>query len=90
MIMGVYKMHVQETNNTSRFYNYDCDDNFIKAKQLQTKNIKKLKNYKDLVIYFTRYVHSKSIKMLSLHYNELMAKIEEHEGKNIRWLMIIC
>ena len=39
------------------------------------------KNYKDLVIYFTRYVHSKSIKMLSLYYHKLMAKAKEHGGK---------
>ena len=40
------------------------------------------KSYNDLVIYFTRYVHSKSIKVLSLLYHELMGgKIEEHEGK---------
>ena len=32
------------------------------------------KDYKDLSIYFTRYVHSKSIKMLALHYHELMGK----------------
>ena len=39
------------------------------------------KNYKDLVIYFTRYVHIKSIKMLNPHYHELVGKIEEHKGK---------
>ena len=33
------------------------------------------------MIYFTRYVHSKSIKMISLQYHELMGKIEEYEGK---------
>ena len=31
--------------------------------------------YKDLVICFTRYVHSKSIKILNLHYHDW--KIEE-------------
>ena len=36
---------------------------------------------KDLVIYFTRYVHNKSIKILRLHYDELIGKIKEHEGK---------
>ena len=34
-----------------------------------------------MVIYFTRYIHSKSIKMLSLYYYELMGKIKEHGGK---------
>ena len=43
-------------------------------------------NYKDLTIYCTRYVHSKSIKMLSLYYDELMWKTEEHEGK--RYLIV--
>ena len=33
------------------------------------------------MIYFTIYFNSKSIKMLSLHYHELMRKIEEHERK---------
>ena len=33
------------------------------------------------MIYFTRYVHSKSIKVLNLHYHELIGKTEEHEGK---------
>ena len=39
------------------------------------------KNYKDLVIYFIRYVHSKSIKVLILHYYELIGKIEKPEAK---------
>ena len=39
------------------------------------------KNYKDLVIYFTRYIHSKSLKTLSMYYHGLMTKTEEHERK---------
>ena len=35
------------------------------------------------MIYFTRYVHSKSTKMLSLHYHELMGKTEERGDKNV-------
>ena len=35
------------------------------------------------MIYFTRCVNSQSIKMLSLHYHELLGKIEKHEGKKI-------
>ena len=35
------------------------------------------------MIYFTRYVNYKSIKMLSLYFHKLMETIEEHEGKNI-------
>ena len=49
---------------------------------LETKNsLIDEKNYKDLVIYHTRDVHWKSIKMLSMHYHELLGKIEEHKGK---------
>ena len=33
------------------------------------------------MIYSTRYVHSKSIKMLNLYYHELMGKDKEHERK---------
>ena len=32
-------------------------------------------------IYFNRNVDSKSIKMLSQHYQELMGKVEDNEGK---------
>ena len=35
------------------------------------------------MLYFSRCVHSKSIKMLSLYYRELMGKIEEYEGKKV-------
>ena len=66
-------MHIKRINNTkNRVYDYYFD-NLIKAKKLETKKILiDEKNLKDLVIYFTRYVHSKSIKMLSLHYLELL------------------
>ena len=61
----------------------------MKAKRLETKNILiNQKNYKDLVICFIRYVHSKSIKMLSLDYHELMGMIEEYKEKNIWWTLI--
>ena len=39
------------------------------------------KNFKDLVIYFTRYVNCRLIKIMSLQFQELMVKIEEHKGK---------
>ena len=38
------------------------------------------------MIYFTAYVHSKSIEMLSLYYQELMGVNKEHEGK--KYLMV--
>ena len=39
------------------------------------------KNYKDWAIYFTRYFHSKLIKMLSPRYHELIGIMKENEGK---------
>ena len=46
-----------------------------KLKKLETKSIfMDEKRYKYLTIYFTRYVHKKSIKVLSLHYHELKRK----------------
>ena len=41
------------------------------------------KNYKDLRIYFASYVRKKLIKMLRLHYHELMKKTEIQEGKKM-------
>ena len=38
------------------------------------------------MIYFTRYVHRKLIKMHRLHYHKLMGNIKEYEGK--KYLMI--
>ena len=68
-------MHIGKINIKRRVYNYYLDI-LIKRKILEIKNI--LINEK---ICFTRYVYSKSIKRLSLHYYELMGKTEEHEGK---------
>ena len=39
--------------------------------------MKKTKKFKDLVIFFARYVNRKSIKMLSLYFYKLMGKIED-------------
>ena len=41
------------------------------------------KKYKNLDIYFSRFVRSKSIKILSLYYYILMGKVKEHQGKNV-------
>ena len=41
------------------------------------------KSCKDLMIYFTRYVHNNLLKILSLHYYDLIGKIEEHEREKI-------
>ena len=64
----IQQIHIQEINIKNRLYNYHFD-NLVKAKKLETRSILiDEKNYKDLTINSTRYVHSKSIKMLSLHY----------------------
>ena len=38
------------------------------------------------MIYFTIHVHRKSIKVLRMHYHELMRKIAEYKGK--KYLMV--
>ena len=38
------------------------------------------------MICFTRYVKKRLIKMLSIHYHELIGKIKKHEGK--KYLMV--
>ena len=66
-------------NIKNRAYNY-CFENLVKAKHLESKSILiDKKNYKGLTIYFTRYIHSISIKMLSLHDHESMRKMKESE-----------
>ena len=67
-------MYIQGIIIKNRVYKYFFD-NLVKPKTIETENIlTDKKNYKDFAISFTRYVHSKSIKMLSLHYHELMEK----------------
>ena len=44
------------------------------------------KDYKGWVIYFTRYIHRISMKMLVLHYPESIRKIKEHRGR--KYLMV--
>ena len=76
--LGIYKMNIKESNIKSIVYSYYFD-NLIRANKIETENILiDVKNYKDLVAYFTRYVHQKLIKMLSLYYHDLIGKIEEH------------
>ena len=56
-------MHIQGNNKKNRVYNYYLD-NLVKAKKIDTKNILiGKKSYKDLVIYFTKYLRNKSINM---------------------------
>ena len=86
MIVSIYKVHTKEIDIKYRVYNYYFH-HLIKANKLHTKNILvDEKHYKDLVVYFTRHFHSKLIKMLSLHYYELIGKIEEYAGK--KYLMV--
>ena len=62
-------------NIKSRVYNHYFE-NLVKEKHLEIKStLIDQKNYKGLTIHFTRYVPSKSIKILSLHYHELMGKV---------------
>ena len=76
-------------NIKNRICNYS--NSLIESEKLETKNILiNEKIYKDLVIYFTSCVNKKSMKMLNLHYHELLGKIEKQEEKNIWWLMIVC
>ena len=78
----MYKMDIKDINIKNRVYSYYFD-NLIKAKKSETKKILiDEKNYKDLVIYFTRYDRGRSVRTLSilswsksLYYHELMAKI---------------
>ena len=52
-------MHI---NIKNRFHNHS--DDLIRPEQTETKNIFiDEKNFKDFVIYFTRYVNCKSIKI---------------------------
>ena len=54
----------------------------MKPQQIKANNaLIHEENIKNLVIYFTKYVNCKSIKMLSLHFYKLMGKTEEHEEK---------
>ena len=39
-----------------------------------------------MAIYFTRYIHNESIKVLRLLYDEIIGKIEKYEGK--KYLMV--
>ena len=76
MIMDLYKMHFKEIDIKNRVYKY-CFDYLIRAKTSETKNIFiDEKNYKDIVICFTRYNRGKSMRMLSLHCHESVGKIE--------------
>ena len=59
-------VYVKEINVKNRVYNYYFH-HLVEAKKLETKNILiDEKNYKDLLIYFMRYIHSKSIKILGM------------------------
>ena len=65
-------MYIQEINIKYQIYNYYFD-NLVKVKNLATKNIAiDEKNFNGLTIYFHRYVHCKSIKILTLYFHGLM------------------
>ena len=63
MMVCIYKMCINEIDVKNKVYYYYFY-NFIKAKNIETKNILISKeNYKDLKIYFTRHVYKKLKKM---------------------------
>ena len=67
-------MHIKEFNIKNRVYDYF--DNLIKPKKIETNNILiDKKNYRDLVIYFTRCDGGKIIRILSMYYNKLSRTI---------------
>ena len=67
-------MNVKEINTKNKVYNYYFDKS-IKAKKIEIKNILiDEKFYKDLVIYYTRCDGGKSLRILNLHYHELIGK----------------
>ena len=54
-------MHAKEINIKNRVYNFILTI-WSKPKKIETKNVLiDKKNYKDLVIYFTAYIHIKSL-----------------------------
>ena len=62
-IVDIYKMHANKIQIKNWVFNFYFD-NLVKEKKFENKNILMAeKHCKDLVIYFTRYVYSKSIKM---------------------------
>ena len=66
-------MHFKEIDIKNRVYNHN--DILVTVIKLEAKNILiDEKNYEDLTIYFARYDHGKSIRMLSLYYHELIGK----------------
>ena len=72
-IVGIYKNACQLQESSPWQFN--------QPEKIVTKNVLIYeKNFKGLVICFTRYYNCKSIKMLSLYFYKLMGKIEEHEG----------
>ena len=72
-------MHI---NIKNRAHNHSED--LMKPNKIETKNILiDEKKFKDLIIYFTRYINLRSMKMLSRYFCKLIGKIKEHEGKNI-------
>ena len=62
MIVNIYKMQFKEINIKNRLYKYYFDYLIKAKKKIETKNILiNEKNYKDLIIYSTRYDCRKSI-----------------------------
>ena len=72
-------MHINIKNRA-----HSHSEDLMKPNKVETKNILiDEKKFKDLIIYFTRYINLRSMKMLSRYFCKLIGKIKEHEGKNI-------
>ena len=69
-------MHIDVKN---RIWN-DSQDLIKPGKKETNKFLINKNNFIDLMIYVTRYVNYKPIKIPSLCFHELMGKIKEHKG----------
>ena len=79
MIICIKKIHIKETNMKNWVQNYHFD-NLARPKKQETKNILiDEKNYKDFTNSCTSSFNSKSTKILSLHYYELMGTNKKDE-----------
>ena len=84
LVITVLFMTLNQVKETNLKNQVCYSDNLIEAKKLETKTILiDDRNYENMEIYFTRYIHCKSIKILTLHFHELIGNTEDHERKNI-------
>ena len=92
MMLKTKKRIVKKSQDLRRYLQILKNEGESKRLKEQKKRKKDLRRFLKVwePCYFTRYIHRKSMKMLSQHYDKLMGHIEEHKGKNISRLIIIC